>query len=193
MAAALRSPAFYVGALGSARTHARRLARLAGLGFSEAELAQNSWPGRPCHRRAQSPAEIAIAILAELVQLRRAHGAAPRIAGIVLAAGTVQPHGHATSCPPKLRGKPLVRHAVEAALAAGLDPVIVVTGHEAGGGRQGPGRACTSPLSIIRDFADGLSTSLRPGIEAVPGDCDGAMVLLGDMPGITAGSDRPQS
>jgi len=33
-------------------------------------------------------------------------------------------------------------------------------------------------------FAHGLSTSLRAGIGAVPGECEGAMVLLGDMPGI---------
>ena len=36
-------------------------------------------------------------------------------------------------------------------------------------------------------FADGLSTSLQAGIAALPGDCDGALVLLGDMPGITPG------
>src|SRR5262249_58415650 len=36
------------------------------------------------------------------------------------------------------------------------------------------------------DFAEGLSTSLKAGIAAVPAACDGALVLLGDMPRIEA-------
>ena len=35
------------------------------------------------------------------------------------------------------------------------------------------------------DFRNGLSTSLKCGLQALPGDCDGAIVLLGDMPAIT--------
>lgn len=63
---ALRSPAFYVGALGSTRTHAKRVARLAEeAGVSEAELARLHAPiGLPIG--AASPAEIALAILAEI-------------------------------------------------------------------------------------------------------------------------------
>ena len=36
------------------------------------------------------------------------------------------------------------------------------------------------------DYATGLSSSLKAGIRALPDDCDGALVLLGDMPRITA-------
>ena len=36
------------------------------------------------------------------------------------------------------------------------------------------------------DFADGLSTSLKAGITAVPAEADGAIVTLGDMPQVTA-------
>lgn len=62
---ALRSPAFYVGALGSTRTHAKRVARLAEAGVSEAEMARLHAPvGLPIG--AASPAEIALAILAEV-------------------------------------------------------------------------------------------------------------------------------
>jgi len=86
IAMALRSTAFYVGALGSQRTHARRLARLEAQGFSATELARIHGPvGLAIGAR--SPSEIAIAILADMVQQRRAHKEAPRIAGIVLAAG----------------------------------------------------------------------------------------------------------
>jgi molybdenum cofactor cytidylyltransferase len=37
-----------------------------------------------------------------------------------------------------------------------------------------------------REFADGLSTSLRAGLAAVPDDVDGAIVCLGDMPQVRA-------
>jgi CTP:molybdopterin cytidylyltransferase MocA/xanthine/CO dehydrogenase XdhC/CoxF family maturation factor len=183
LSVALGSPAFYVGALGSMRTHARRLARLQAQGFSLAELRKIHGPvGLAVGAR--SPAEIAIAILADLVQQRRKHAAAPRMAGIVLAAGTASRMGRNKLVLP-VQGKPMVAHAVEAAAAAGLDPVIVVTGHESAVVRRAVGK---TPVTFVQndDFARGLSTSLRAGIAAVPPDCEGAVLLLGDMPGITA-------
>jgi xanthine dehydrogenase accessory factor len=67
---ALRSPAFYVGALGSKKTHARRLERLAEQGFTPDELARIRGPiGLAIGAR--SPAEIAISILAEMTQTLR--------------------------------------------------------------------------------------------------------------------------
>jgi xanthine dehydrogenase accessory factor len=62
---ALRSPAFYVGALGSNRTHAKRVARLAEAGLSEDEIARLHAP-IGLDIGASSPAEIALAILAEM-------------------------------------------------------------------------------------------------------------------------------
>ncbi len=62
---ALPSPAFYVGALGSTRTHAKRVARLTEAGIAQDELARLHAPiGLPIG--AASPAEIALAILAEI-------------------------------------------------------------------------------------------------------------------------------
>ena len=183
LAAALRSPAFYVGALGSVRTHARRLSRLEAQGFTPTELRKIHGPvGLAVGAR--SPAEIAIAILADLVQQRRMHTSLPRIAGIVLAAGTASRMGRNKLVLP-VHGKPMVVHAVEAASAAGLDPVIVVTGHESSTVRKAVGK---TPVTFAQndDFARGLSTSLRAGIGAVPPECEGAVVLLGDMPGISA-------
>ena len=68
---ALRSPAFYIGCLGSRRTHAKRLERLAELGFGEAEQARLHGPVG-LHIGASSPAEIALSIMAEITQVRRA-------------------------------------------------------------------------------------------------------------------------
>jgi xanthine dehydrogenase accessory factor len=72
----LKSPAFYIGALGSTRTHAKRLARLTELGFGDADFARIHGPVGLAIG-AKSPAEIALAILAQVTQVR--HGAPPLI------------------------------------------------------------------------------------------------------------------
>jgi len=70
LAAALRSEAFYVGALGSRKTHAKRLERLGEQGFSDTDLARIKAPiGLPIG--AVGPAEIALAILGEIVAALR--------------------------------------------------------------------------------------------------------------------------
>jgi xanthine dehydrogenase accessory factor len=66
----LATPAYYVGALGSRRTHARRLERLAERGLTPAQLARIRGPaGLPIGAR--TPAEIAISIMAELTAALR--------------------------------------------------------------------------------------------------------------------------
>ena len=179
LAAALRSPAGYIGALGSTRTHARRLVRLKALGFSARELERIHGPvGLAIGAR--SPNEIAIAVLAELVKIRRAR---PRVSGLVLAAGLSSRMGRNKLTAP-LAGKPMLRHVVEAALASRLESVTVVTGHDAAAVES---VLKDLPVRILHnpDYAAGLSTSLRAGVT----DCgaDGMMVLLGDMPAITPG------
>jgi len=75
LAAALASPAFYIGALGSRRTQERRLERLRAQGFDAAALARIHGPVG-LDIGAKSPAEIAVSILAQIIQVRRA-GPAP--------------------------------------------------------------------------------------------------------------------
>jgi xanthine dehydrogenase accessory factor len=68
--AVLRSEAFYVGSLGSRKTHAARLGRLKALGFDDAALARIHGPvGLSIN--AESPAEIAVSILAQITAVRR--------------------------------------------------------------------------------------------------------------------------
>jgi xanthine dehydrogenase accessory factor len=69
LTAALHSDAFYIGALGSRKNHAKRLERLATLGFDGDSLDRISGPvGLPLGGR--SPAEIAVSILAQIIQSR---------------------------------------------------------------------------------------------------------------------------
>jgi xanthine dehydrogenase accessory factor len=74
---ALQRDCFYIGALGSRKTHGRRLERLKGQGFSDADLARIHAPiGLPIG--AVSPAEIAVAILGEITaRLRQGPAKAP--------------------------------------------------------------------------------------------------------------------
>jgi xanthine dehydrogenase accessory factor len=71
LSVALRSDAFYIGALGSKKTHAARCKRLQALGFNEEELARIRGPVG-LDIGAISPAEIAIAIMAQITQVLRA-------------------------------------------------------------------------------------------------------------------------
>lgn len=67
---ALRSPAFYVGSLGSRKTHAKRVARLTEAGLSEAEIARIAAPVGLDIGAVTAP-EIAVSILAQIVSARR--------------------------------------------------------------------------------------------------------------------------
>jgi molybdenum cofactor cytidylyltransferase len=108
-----------------------------------------------------------------------------RIAGLVLAAGRSTRMGGPNKLLEEINGKPLVRIVAEQALASRASPVIVVTGHQ----RERVERVLAGlPVTVVHnpDFADGLSTSLKAGIKAVPPDADGAIVTLGDMPQVSA-------
>jgi molybdenum cofactor cytidylyltransferase len=109
---------------------------------------------------------------------------ANRIAALILAAGASSRMGR----PKQLldwEGRPLVRAAAEVALAAQLDPLLVVVG---GAQAQVAEALAGLPLRLIAnpDYAAGQSTSLRAGIAALGQDVDAVVVLLGDQPFVTA-------
>ncbi len=106
------------------------------------------------------------------------------IAGLLLAAGRSSRMGFQ-----KLlfehRGRPLVAHALGALLGSSVGRVVVVTGSDAAGVTAA--LAPDERVSFVHNpgYAGGLSTSLRVGLDAV-GDADGVVVMLGDMPFVTA-------
>ncbi len=112
------------------------------------------------------------------------------IASLILAAGSStrfragDPQS-STKAVALLDGAPLVRHVARAALAAGLGPVMVVTGF----GADDVAKALDGlPVTLVHngDFARGLASSLRCGLAALPPECAGAVVLLADMPKVSA-------
>ncbi|MBM3503527.1 MAG: 4-diphosphocytidyl-2C-methyl-D-erythritol kinase [Alphaproteobacteria bacterium] len=108
----------------------------------------------------------------------------PRIAAIILAAGQSRRMGRNKLVTP-VGGVPMVSRVVDAVERSQAGPTIVVTGHDAEKVREALlGRALTFVHNP--EYAAGLSTSLKAGIAALPEDCDGAIVVLGDMPAIRA-------
>jgi molybdenum cofactor cytidylyltransferase len=102
-------------------------------------------------------------------------------AALVLAAGRSTRMGGPNKLLQDWRGTPLVRHAAEAALAAGAAPAVVVTGHQA---EAVGGVLAGLPVTLVHNpaFAEGLSTSLKAGVAALPPGTQAVAVLLGDMP-----------
>ncbi len=108
---------------------------------------------------------------------------APRIAALVLAAGRSSRMGAINKLTAEIEGQPMVARSVDAALASGARPVIVVTGHEDNAVRAA---LADRDVTIVHnpDYAQGLSTSLRMGISELPDDTDALLVCLGDMPDV---------
>ena len=109
---------------------------------------------------------------------------APRVAAIILAAGRSRRMGKVNKLLAELDGKPRVVRVAEAILASSARPIIAVVGHQAD-----KVRAALSGLDVTvvenPDYAAGLSTSLKRGLAAAPGEIDGVLVCLGDMPNVT--------
>ena len=109
----------------------------------------------------------------------------PRIAALVLAAGRSSRMAPANKLLIEVDGVPMARRAVDAALASQAVATIAVIGNEAARVRQAFA-GCDIAIVENPDFAAGLSSSLRAGLASLPDDIDGVLVLLGDMPRITA-------
>ncbi len=105
---------------------------------------------------------------------------APFVSAIVLAAGRAERMGRQKLLLP-FRGRPLVRWAVEAALASKAGETIVVVGSEAD---EVSAALEGLPVVMVRnvDYDQGMSTSLKRGVKAAKAGGDAVLFVLGDQP-----------
>ena len=105
-------------------------------------------------------------------------------AGVILAAGASSRMGE-NKLLFRLDGETLVARAARRAAEAGLDPVVVVLGHDAARVERAlEGHPCRVVVNAAH--ASGQGSSFRAGIAAVPPSAPAAVVLLADMPHVTA-------
>lgn len=113
-------------------------------------------------------------------------GAAPRrpkVAALILAAGLSSRFGDGHKLLADLDGKPVLRHVVDHARASSASPILLVTGHRADEVRAAAGPDVTTVHNP--SYAEGLASSLRAGLSALPPGLDGVIVCLGDMPDVS--------
>lgn len=112
----------------------------------------------------------------------RARGA-NAVYAVLLAAGRGERMGGPNKLLADFAGKPLVRHALDALAASRVRATIAVVGHERdkmeAALRGSQARVVENP-----DYATGLASSLKAGVNALPPDAAGALIALADMPGV---------
>jgi molybdenum cofactor cytidylyltransferase len=104
---------------------------------------------------------------------------------VVLAAGRSTRMGGPNKLMALFSGVPLVRRTVERALGSKVAATIVVTGHQAE--RVDAALTGLAVRKVLNPaYAEGLSSSLKAGIAALPDAAAGVLVMLGDMPGVAS-------
>jgi molybdenum cofactor cytidylyltransferase len=100
---------------------------------------------------------------------------------VILAAGLSSRMAPVNKLLMSLGDRAVIRHVVQTALDAGLDPTTVVVGPD-----REAFRAALEGLTVRivgnNDYEEGLASSIRAGVAAIAADVDAAVFLLGDMP-----------
>ena len=109
-----------------------------------------------------------------------------RIGAVLLAAGEGRRMGGAVKPLITLQGVPLIRRHLIALSGAGVDEVVVVTGHAA---ERVEAAITDFPLTVVRNeqWQDGQQGSVRLGLEAMSGNFDAIVIVLCDQPLIQSG------
>jgi len=134
-------------------------------------------PSRPLPRAEASPAPAAKAAEPKIPP-------GPRIAALLLAAGRSSRMGGPNKLLEQIDGTPMVARTAQRLLSSYARPIVAVLGNQADQVDAALGKL---PVERVRNpaFAEGLSTSLKRGLAALPSECDGVIVCLGDMPLVT--------
>lgn len=107
------------------------------------------------------------------------------VGAVILAAGGARRFGAAKQLAP-LRGRPLLQHALDAALAVEtLDHIVLVLGAQAEAIISGGIQTGRARIARSTHWADGQAASLKAGVAALPARTTSALILLGDQPGVT--------
>ena len=109
-----------------------------------------------------------------------------RIGAVLLAAGEGRRMGGLSKPLIRLQGVPLIRRHLVALSGAGVDEVVVVTGHA----REAvEAQVLGFPVTLAHNsaYADGQQGSVRVGLAALSGSFDAVFVALADQPMIGAG------
>ncbi|HEY1299874.1 MAG TPA: NTP transferase domain-containing protein, partial [Stellaceae bacterium] len=108
----------------------------------------------------------------------------PRIGVLLLAAGQSRRMGGPSKMLAEIDGVPMVARVARRLLASHARPIVAVLGNRADEVDAALGKL---PVERVHnpDFAEGLSTSLKRGLAALPPDLDGVIVALGDMPQVS--------
>jgi molybdenum cofactor cytidylyltransferase len=106
------------------------------------------------------------------------------VAAIILAAGGSARMGQLKQLLP-IGERPMVRHVTDIVSSAGLAQVVVVVGSH---GAEVVQALCGLPVDVIenKDWAQGMSTSIRAGLLALGSGIRAAIIVLADQPGLTA-------
>ncbi|GAB2690015.1 nucleotidyltransferase family protein [Kitasatospora kifunensis] len=106
------------------------------------------------------------------------------VAALVLAAGGGRRLGGRPKALLPFHGRPLVEHAVRVVRQGGCEPVLVVLGAARA---QALAEAELTGCTVVAnpDWAQGMGTSLRAGLAALPPGCSGVLVSLVDTPGVS--------
>ncbi|MDP7424342.1 MAG: molybdopterin-binding/glycosyltransferase family 2 protein [Rhodospirillales bacterium] len=115
----------------------------------------------------------------------KAQAREPKIAGLLLAAGSSRRMGKENKLLTDVDGTAMVTRVAKQITASQAEGLMVVTGHEKDQVELALKNYATGFVHNP-DFADGLSTSLKTGLRALPDNIDGAIVCLGDMPLVKA-------
>ena len=115
--------------------------------------------------------------------MKKGGGLFPRlkIGAVVLAAGQGARMGGVAKALIRLQGVPLINRQLIALSGAGVDEVVVVTGH-ARTAVETQVQAFPVTLAFNPDFAEGQQGSVRVGLAALQGNFDLVFVMLADQP-----------
>ncbi len=110
----------------------------------------------------------------------------PHVAAIVLAAGGSRRMGGRPKQLLPVGGQPMLRRVLEAVRASPVEETVVVLGYRAEEVRDGS-QIADCKVVVNEGWAEGLSSSVRAGLDAISPQAEAALFVLADQPGLTAG------